>query len=223
MAKSKKSTSHDAAWRKAKQIDREVRRIVLQIERSWVAIARLAASVKKQELHLKLGFRRFNDWLVDAVGRRKSTIYVAMAAVEELADVPDEKLKRMTLDNASKLARVPKSKRTPELVERAQKETGKQFTRSVNHAAPGVLTEDDSATHFEFWGEPSLIAVVEQAIQVAMILERTDSRTKAIERVVSEFVLNHPEPELERAALDQQETGQDEMLVEANSNEGKAS
>ena len=48
-------------------------------------------------------------------------------------------------------------------------------------------------------------------------------RDVSIERVVSEFVLNHPEPELERAALDQQETGQDEMLVEANSNEGKAS
>jgi hypothetical protein len=204
MAKLKKSASRDAELELARANHAEVLALIATIERTWVKIGKLCSNNRKHQWWSKLGYRSFRKWMHEVVGRRKSTIYVAMNAVEALEDVADDELEKMTLDNASRLSRVPRSKRTPDLVKRAQTETGKEFTRTVNGVAPGAIPEEASS-HFEVWGEPSLVAVAEQAIEVAMILERTDSRTLAFERVVSEFVLNHPEPELEREAFDRVE------------------
>jgi hypothetical protein len=187
---------------KARDCDKRVRALVEKVEKTWVAIAQECAEMKKHRWYRDLGFTAFPDWMQEAVGRRKSTIYDAMGAIERLADdVSAEDLRDMTLENAKALSKVAPSKRR-QLIEQAKREPGPEFRRSVNRVQPGTVDEKGSY-HFEVWLEDKEeLDVAERAIERAKILEATDSRAAAFERIVSDFLTSHEEPEAERAALE---------------------
>lgn len=197
------ASKKSASLEKARACDKRVRELVTRVEKTWVAIAQECAEMKKHRWYRELKFKTFPDWMQEAVGRRKSTIYDAMGAIERLADdVSAEDLREMTLENAKALSKVAPSKRR-QLVERAKTEPGPEFRRSVNQVQPGTVDEKGS-WHFEVWCEDKEeLDVAEQAIEAAKVLEGTDSRAAAFERIVSDFLTSHAEPELERAALEQ--------------------
>ena len=184
---------------RAKKLDGEIRQIVQAIERSWVTLGRMCSTFREKKYHKAMGFSCFNDWLMEAIGRRKSTVYLAMSVAEELKELPEDDLRQMTLDNALTLSRVPKSKRES-LVESAKSQKAREFRHTANGTAPNA-TDEQGDVHFELWIPETLRAVIDQAIEIGKILECTDSRIVAMERVVSEFVVNHPEPEAEVAIL----------------------
>lgn len=174
----------------AKQIDAEVRKTMLTIERTWVMVGKLCSKVRARKLWQELGFKKFDAWFEDAVGRRKSTIYLAMSAVEELAgDVPDHELEKMTLANAGVLAKVPKKKRKG-LLKAAQSDTEREFVERVNGVAPEAHVEAGNA-HLEWWVAASLADVVRRVIGLAKTVEETESESQAIEAIFSEYERTH--------------------------------
>lgn len=187
---------------KARACDKQVRDLLRRVEKTWVEIAQKCSEMKKHRWYKQLGFERFEDWMAEVVGKSKTVIYGAMRVVEDLAEsVSSEDMREMTLENAKALSKVAPSKRAG-LVERAKREPGPKFRASVNEVQPGTVDEKGSY-HFEVWlEEKTELDVAELAVERAKILEATDSRPAAFERIISEFLTNHQEPEKERAALE---------------------
>ena len=79
----------------AQQLDQEVRGLVRKIERTWLTVGRLCARCKSEELYKELGFKSFDTWIYDAVGRSRSRAYVAMRAARNLVPIRDEELSRL--------------------------------------------------------------------------------------------------------------------------------
>jgi hypothetical protein len=172
------------------ELDREVRKLVREVERTWFQIGRLCERCRSACLYRELGFERFDDWISDAVGWSRSRAYVAMRAARELVPIRDVDLARMTIQNADLLSRFPKSKQAA-LVEAAVTQTERQFRETVEAAIPDLHLE--SMVHVEFWVPRSLADVIESCIARAKSLNETDSRTTALEAIFSEYHVNHAE------------------------------
>ena len=84
------------------------------------------------------------------------------------------------MQNAEILSRVPKSKQAA-LVEAAQRQTEKEFRKTVEAIVPSLHLEGN--VHVEFWVPRSLAAVVERCIEKAKVLNGTNSRTAAVEAI----------------------------------------
>jgi hypothetical protein len=179
------------------EVDQEVRKLVRQIDTTWLTVGRLCARCKSDELYKELGFKNFDAWISDALGRSRSRAYVAMRAARELVPIRDSDLAQMTMQNAYILTRVPKS-RQPELVEAAKRQTERKFRETVETAVPGLHLE--FSVHVEFWVPRSLAEVIERCLEKAMVLNQSDSRTDAIELIFAEFDQGHPHPERELEA-----------------------
>lgn len=219
MAKAKDIEARKA---RAENLDRQVRGLVKDAEKTIFNVARLCSQCRREKLHKELGFPRFEAWLIARVGRRKSTIYLAMTAVEELdGQISDEQLHGLTLENAATLARVQPSRRLG-LLEKAKNETAMAFRRTANNAAGGQVVEEAGEVLKEFWLEPSMAEATEHAIRTAMILEDTESRPKAFERIISEFLVSHPDPELERHLILEAEHGAPRLSPEELAHAGPA-
>ena len=172
------------------ELDREVRKLVGEVERTWFRIGRLCERCRSAYLYQELGFERFDDWISDAVGWSRSRAYVAMRAARELVPIRDVDLARMTIQNADLLSRIPKSKQAG-LVEAAVTQTERQFRETVKAAVPDLHLE--SMVHLEFWVPRSLAEVIESCIEKAKSLNETDSRTTALEAIFAEYHVNHAE------------------------------
>jgi hypothetical protein len=181
----------------AVQVDREVRQLIRQIDTTWLTVGRLCARCKSEQLYLEIGFKRFDDWLREAVGWSRSRAYVAMSAARELVPIRDADLSRMTMQNAYILSRVSRSKQGA-LVEAAQMQTEQAFRQTVEATVPGLHLEPNF--HVEFWVPRSLAEVIERCVDKAKVLNQTDSRTDAIEAIFAEFDIRHPDPEKELEA-----------------------
>ena len=181
----------------AVQVDREVRQLIRQIDTTWLTVGRLCARCKSEQLYLEIGFKRFDDWLREAVGWSRSRAYVAMSAARELVPIRDADLSRMTMQNAYMLSRVSRSKQGA-LVEAAQMQTEQAFRQTVEATVPGLHLEPNF--HVEFWVPRSLAEVIERCVDKAKVLNQTDSRTDAIEAIFAEFDIRHPDPEKELEA-----------------------
>jgi hypothetical protein len=181
----------------AVQVDREVRQLIRQIDTTWLTVGRLCARCKSEQLYLEIGFKRFDDWLREAVGWSRSRAYVAMSAARELVPIRDADLSRMTMQNAYMLSRVSRSKQGA-LVEAAQTQTEQAFRQTVEATVPGLHLEPNF--HVEFWVPRSLAEVIERCVDKAKVLNQTDSRTDAIEAIFAEFDIRHPDPEKELEA-----------------------
>jgi len=175
----------------ARDLDKAAREIIQTIGRSWIKLARICSEIRDGAYFKELGYEKFQDWLVERVGRHKSTVYVAMRARKELTgNVPAEVLDRMTLTNADLLSRVPTSRR-PELIAAAVAETGRQFSETVSAAVPNL--HEETLIHVEFWLARSVADVLERVLEKAMLLEETDSRTTALEAILAEYDVTHQE------------------------------
>jgi len=179
------------------EVDREVRKLVRQIDSTWLTVGRLCARCKSEELYKDLGYRNFDTWIYDAVGCSRSRAYVAMRAASNLVPIRDDQFSKITMQNAAVLSLVPKS-RQPDLVEAPQTQTEREFRETVDAAVPGLHLESNA--HVEFWVPCSLAKVIERCLKKAKVLTQSDSRTDAIELVFSEFELRHPDPEKELEA-----------------------
>lgn len=181
----------------AVQVDREVRELVRKIETTWLSLGRLCERCRSEQLYLEIGFKRFDDWIRDAVGWSRSRAYVAMSAARELVPIRDADLTGITVQNAYILSRVPKSRQAA-LVKAAQTQTEQRFRETVQATVPGLHLE--FSVHVEFWVPRSLAEVIERCVEKAKVLNQTDSRTDAIEAIFAEFDIRHPDPEKELEA-----------------------
>jgi hypothetical protein len=182
---------------RAIELDREVRKLVRQIDTTWLSVGRLCARCKSGELYKELGFKNFDTWIYDAVRCSRSRAYVAMRAARDLVPIRDAELSQITMQNAAILSRVPKS-RQAELVQVAQTQTEREFQETVEAAVPGLHLE--YSVHVEFWVPRSLAEVIERCLDKAKVLNQTDSRTDAVEVIFAEFDIRHPDPEKELEA-----------------------
>lgn len=182
---------------RAIELDREVRKLVREVERTWFQIGRLCERCRSERLYRELGFERFDDWIRDAVGWSRSRAYVAMRAARELVPIRDTDLARMTVQNTDILSRVPKSRQAA-LVRAAQTQTKQKFRETVDATVPGLHLED--MVHVEFWLPRSLAEVIERCIDKAKVLNETESRTAAVESIFAEYDVRHADPEKERKA-----------------------
>ena len=179
---------------RAIELDREVRKLVREVERTWFQIGRLCERCRSERLYQELGFERFDDWIRDAVGWSRSRAYVAMRAARELVPIRDADLARMTVQNADILSRVPKSRQAA-LVEAALTQTEREFRETVDATVPGLHLED--MVHVEFWVPRSLGEVIERCIEKAKVLNETESRVAALESIFAEYDVQHADPEKE--------------------------
>ena len=184
---------HDEALK----LDREVRRMIRQIDTTWLTVGRLCARCKSEKLYQELGFNSFDRWIDDALGWSRSRAYVAMRAASRLVPIRDGDLSQMTFQNAAILSRVPQS-RQAELIKAAQTQPEQKFRETVESTVPGLHLE--YSIHVEFWVPRSLAEVIERCIAKAKLLNETDSRTDAVEAVFSEYDIRHPDPEKELEA-----------------------
>jgi hypothetical protein len=182
---------------RATELDREVRKLVHELDRLWFRIGRLCEQCRSQQLYRELGFKTFDDWIRAAVGWSRSRAYVAMRAARDLVPIRDADLAQITLQNANLLSRVPTSKQAA-LVRAAQTQTERQFRGTIEATVPGLHLED--MVHVEFWVPRSLTEVIERCIEKAKVLNDTDSRTAAIEAIFAEYDVSHADPEKEREA-----------------------
>jgi hypothetical protein len=188
---------------RAIEVDREVRKLVHEVDTLWFRVGRLCEQCRSERLYRELGFERFDDWISDAVGWSRSRAYVAMRAARELVPIRDADLARMTVQNADILSRVPKSRQAA-LVRAAQTQTEREFRETVEATIPGLHLED--MVHVEFWLPRSLAEVIERCIDKAKVLNETESRTAAVESIFAEYDVRHADPEKEREAERQEVT-----------------
>ena len=188
---------------RAIEVDREVRKLVHEVDTLWFRVGRLCEQCRSERLYQELGFERFDDWIRDAVGWSRSRAYVAMRAARELVPIRDTDLARMTVQNADILSRVPKSRQAA-LVRAAQTQTEQKFRETVEATIPGLHLED--MVHVEFWLPRSLAEVIERCIEKAKALNDTESRTAAVEAIFAEYDIRHADPEKDREAERQEVT-----------------
>ena len=188
---------------RAIEVDREVRKLVHEVDTLWFRVGRLCEQCRSERLYRELGFERFDDWISDAVGWSRSRAYVAMRAARELVPIRDADLARMTVQNADILSRVPKSRQAA-LVRAAQTQTEREFRETVEATIPGLHLED--MVHVEFWLPRSLAEVIERCIEKAKALNDTESRTAAVEAIFAEYDIRHADPEKDREAERQEVT-----------------
>jgi len=178
-------------------LDREVRKLVREMDQVWLRVGRLCERCRSERLYQELGFERLEDWISDAVGWSRSRAYVAMRAAKNLVPIRDAELDGMTMQNADILSRVPKSKQAA-LVDAALMQTEREFRKTVEATVPGLHLED--MVHVEFWVPRSLAEVIERCIEKAKVLNENDSRTAAVEVIFAEYDIRHADPEKEREA-----------------------
>ena len=145
--------------------------------------------------------RRFDDWILAAVGQSRSRAYVAMRVARNLVPIRDADLAQITMQNADILSRVPKSRQAA-LVKAAQTQTERDFRETVETTVPGLHLE--SSVHVEFWVPRSLLEVIERCIQKAKVLNETESRTAAIEAIFAEYDVGHADSDIEQEAEGQE-------------------
>jgi len=95
---------------RANELDRRVRKLVRGIDTTWLRVGRLCLECRNERLYEELGFRKFDDWMSEAVALSRSRAYVALRAARDLVPIRDADLARITVQNADLLSRVPKSK-----------------------------------------------------------------------------------------------------------------
>lgn len=179
--------------KRAKQLDQEVRQLVQGIERGWIKLGKLCLECRNKQLFQELGFTRFDEWLESRLGVGKTQTYRAMRAIEELkGQFTEKEIAKMTLDNASTLAKVP-TKNRKKLLKAAQEQTANEFSETVQKEVPTAKVE--STKLFQVWLEASMHDLAEDVMKRAQA--RTGgSRATAFEWIISEALQvldNEPE------------------------------
>jgi hypothetical protein len=180
---------------KATELDSEVRRLVREMDQVWLRVGRLCLRCKGERLYQELGFERFDDWIIDAVGMSRSRAYVAMRVARDLVQNRDSELNQMTMQNAEILSRVPRSQQ-PGLVEAAQTQTEREFRKTVEANFPELHIKVN--VHVAFWVPRSLAEVIERCIEKATILNETGSRKAAPEAIFAEYDVGHADADNEQ-------------------------
>lgn len=177
---------------RAMQVDREVRRLVRDIDKLWFRVGRLCERCRSERLYEELGFTRFEDWITEAVGWSRSRAYVGMGAVRNLVPIRDGDLSQITMQNAYLLSRVPMSEQVA-LVEAAKTQTEREFRKTVETSVPDLHLE--TMVHVEFWVPSSLAEMIDSCIEKAKALNATNSRNTAVEAIFAEYLLRYDEQE----------------------------
>jgi len=188
---------------RANELDRRVRKLVRGIDTTWLRVGRLCLECRNERLYEELGFRKFDDWMSEAVALSRSRAYVALRAARDLVPIRDADLARITVQNADLLSRVPKSKQAS-LVRAAQTQTERDFRETIEAAVPDLHLEE--RVHVEFWVPRSLLEVIERCIEKAKVLNETKSRTAPLEAIFAEYDILHADPKEEREEVQQEVT-----------------
>jgi hypothetical protein len=119
----------------AKQLDKEVARVVDEIRSNWFLLGRLVERVRETRAFEALGFPGFHSWMTARLGENISSAYSAVRSVRALEGVPEEKLKRIGERNAHMLTHLPeKERKSPEWLEKAATLPTKEFKQEVQIA-----------------------------------------------------------------------------------------
>ena len=169
--------------------DGELRRLWLDMHRSWIRFGAALVDFHDRGYHASLGFPRFSEWAESRkIGR--STAYEAMRIVRNLLLlVPMERAELMSKQNAKALLCVPKERMTEALVSKAQELTEDEFWDYLQDEQTGIWKPVEVKRTIVWRGLPlSLAQLINRAIEIAMRMENTDDRKVGLERIFSEFI-----------------------------------
>lgn len=169
--------------KRAKKLDEEVRKLVQGIESGWIRLGKLCLECRDGEIYREIGFDSFGAWLESRVGAGRTRTYQSMRVIEELrGQFTEADIAKMTLDNASTLAKVPSGKRK-KLLRSAQDQTASQFTKTVQEEVPDAKVENVKL--FQVWLEASMHELAEDTMKQVQA-RIGGNRATAFEWIISE-------------------------------------
>jgi hypothetical protein len=177
---------------RARELDGKIQDLYAKVGRAWVHLGLMCAEFHREAYHQVVGFERFDDWAVARFGKSRSTVYARMGTVEKLRlSLPVPEIAKMTAQNAELLAKLPERRRSdPVFVEKAQTLTETEFKTFVGQTV--ALGSEEPTVRVGPWTvEASLADVIRRAIEIAKDLEDTDSTAVALERIFSDWLLEH--------------------------------
>jgi hypothetical protein len=185
----------DDLTRKAKESN-------LLIERTSLALGKIYAQVTSGAPPLyKLRFSTFEAWLDEVGDHRASQAYLLREQYLQLKDfLPDHVIERMPLNNARDFLKLPESKRTEAVAEKACEQTNRKFRTTLNQIQPGLALEDK--TYKGFVMDANVRPVIEQAITLAKERHGLTTDADALEYICAQFIARE-----DYEARVQQETG----------------
>jgi len=116
----------------AKALDRDVRRLVADLNSGWLRLGLLIQKVSQTQAFTALGFPNMHAWMIARLGESLSNAYSAVRSVRALKGVPEEKLKLIGERNAHMLTCLPeKERKSKEWLEKAVNLPTKDFKHQV--------------------------------------------------------------------------------------------
>jgi hypothetical protein len=154
----------------AARLDDELQVLQRRIGQDWMASGKIIKEFHDEQLWKVIGYDSFKAWVEQRCGHAVDYAYKAMRISSELSDLPPEKVQKLTLDNASKIVKLPKSQRTDEVLEMASSMAPKEFSKRIEEEHPAVFTDEGQET-LSFRVKRSLAAVMRDAIDTATQME----------------------------------------------------
>jgi hypothetical protein len=124
-----------ATEQEAREMDKEVVRIVGEIRSNWLRLGLLVQKFMVTQAYEALGFPNVHIWMKARFGESLSGMFSALRSVRALEGVSEEKLKRIGERNAHMLTYLPeKERKSEEWIEKAATLPTRDFNRVVRAA-----------------------------------------------------------------------------------------
>lgn len=181
----------------AEKLTSDARSLVLLAGRTWTAYAAICERMIEEELYTEVGFNNFPEWCA-AVGDKSAPASYAYARTysELKKTISEPAIAQMTMSNAIDLAKVPESKRTADLAEKATHMPNNQFRLEVNKVTPIAL---EQRLYKGFQLDASAEAMVKRAIKLAE-KDGAQGESEALEVICAAYLASEEQDTHYRAA-----------------------
>ena len=150
----------------AEKLTSDAKALVLLAGRSWTAYAAICDRMIQEKLYEEIGFENFSSWCEEVGDKSAKSSYADAYAYHKLAEtLPEAAIAQMPIGNARDLAKVPESKITADLVQKATETTNKRFRVAINKAVPNLHLEQTNQKKFDL--QDSALKMVNEALALA--------------------------------------------------------
>ena len=167
---------------KAEQLDRKIRTAWRSAKQSFMKVAKLLNNMRESDLWKYLKQRTYNnfpDYLKSVIGTDCSTshVYELLAAYGLTTGenaIPEKKVEKMGIKKAYQLARLPRDKRTPEIVKELTRVPFYKARRIVQERINETLPEHERKVVTQLFQRnysPETISLIEEIEEVGIYME----------------------------------------------------
>jgi hypothetical protein len=154
----------------------------------WSEIAKVCCEIERDRDWEILGFRSWNQWLIDAAPRSRSYIYLVTGRYKELCpDFTDEELAQIDLDSTNTLRKLSPAVRRDPVIRAAAKKKPRELRQAVIEHHPEQHIEEQSPRVLNF--SDSAADVYDDALKTWRALNNHESTAEEfIEYLCSGFL-----------------------------------